>query len=240
MCRLSLDVPATSESLHQLDCSHETNRTRLDDADVADRNETNYQYAEERHQLYYRCIFEEKERKTENRVADCRSTNPPVSLLTNDSQSFDLDNEFPSKVLLRLHNLTADSPTTTLFVTPSTTSSPVWLTLPKFPDLNETTHILYLKCDRFRDVDAHILCVLQRTEDDTYKPPLRERKWTYLLAVIAIAGGGLGNILVCLAVCLDRSLQNVTNYFLLSLAVADLLVSLFVMPLGAIQGFYGK
>lgn len=64
--------------------------------------------------------------------------------------------------------------------------------------------------------------------------------WTFLFVVVFILAGGLGNILVCLAVLLDRRLQNVTNYFLLSLAIADLLVSLFVMPLGAIPGFLGK
>ncbi|KAJ8916207.1 hypothetical protein NQ315_016346 [Exocentrus adspersus] len=64
--------------------------------------------------------------------------------------------------------------------------------------------------------------------------------WSFLFVVVFILAGGLGNILVCLAVLLDRRLQNVTNYFLLSLAIADLLVSLFVMPLGAIPGFLGE
>ncbi|XP_074040670.1 5-hydroxytryptamine receptor 2A isoform X2 [Leptinotarsa decemlineata] len=64
--------------------------------------------------------------------------------------------------------------------------------------------------------------------------------WSFLFVVVFITAGGLGNILVCLAVLLDRRLQNVTNYFLLSLAIADLLVSLFVMPLGAIPGFLGN
>ncbi|XP_070500047.1 5-hydroxytryptamine receptor 2C [Chironomus tepperi] len=63
--------------------------------------------------------------------------------------------------------------------------------------------------------------------------------WTFLFAIFFIIAGGLGNILVCLAVALDKKLQNVTNYFLLSLAVADLLVSLFVMPLGAVPAFLG-
>ncbi|XP_058117586.1 D(2) dopamine receptor [Anopheles ziemanni] len=63
--------------------------------------------------------------------------------------------------------------------------------------------------------------------------------WSFLFVILFIFAGGLGNILVCLAVALDRKLQNVTNYFLLSLAIADLLVSLFVMPLGAIPGFLG-
>lgn len=64
-------------------------------------------------------------------------------------------------------------------------------------------------------------------------------EWIYLLVIVFILAGGLGNILVCLAVALDKKLQNVTNYFLLSLAVADLLVSLFVMPLGAVPAFLG-
>lgn len=70
--------------------------------------------------------------------------------------------------------------------------------------------------------------------------PAQHYEWTYLFVIVFIILGGLGNILVCLAVALDKKLQNVTNYFLLSLAVADLLVSLFVMPLGAVPGFLGK
>ncbi|KAF4528586.1 hypothetical protein B566_EDAN015806 [Ephemera danica] len=64
--------------------------------------------------------------------------------------------------------------------------------------------------------------------------------WYFLaFALTLMAAGAVGNILVCLAVCTDRALQNSTNYFLLSLAVADLLVSLCVMPLGAIPSFLG-
>lgn len=75
-------------------------------------------------------------------------------------------------------------------------------------------------------------------QHNVHKPPHYE--WTYLFVIFFILAGGLGNILVCLAVALDKNLQNVTNYFLLSLAVADLLVSLFVMPLGAVPAFLGK
>lgn len=69
---------------------------------------------------------------------------------------------------------------------------------------------------------------------------LWDSDWSFLFVLVFILAGGLGNILVCLAVLLDRRLRNYTNYFLLSLAMADLLVSLFVMPLGAIPGFLGK
>jgi 5-hydroxytryptamine receptor 7 len=40
----------------------------------------------------------------------------------------------------------------------------------------------------------------------------------------------VGNILVCLAVVLVRKLRKPQNYLLVSLAVSDLFVSLFVMP----------
>ncbi|XP_060810361.1 alpha-1D adrenergic receptor [Amyelois transitella] len=74
------------------------------------------------------------------------------------------------------------------------------------------------------------------TESDSDKS---QYDWSFLFVILFIVAGGVGNILVCLAVCLDKRLQNVTNYFLLSLAIADLLVSLFVMPMGAIPGFLG-
>ncbi|XP_030678552.1 5-hydroxytryptamine receptor 4 isoform X1 [Nomascus leucogenys] len=46
----------------------------------------------------------------------------------------------------------------------------------------------------------------------------------------------LGNLLVMVAVCWDRQLRKIkTNYFIVSLAFADLLVSVLVMPFGAIE-----
>ncbi|KYM77543.1 D(2)-like dopamine receptor [Atta colombica] len=78
-----------------------------------------------------------------------------------------------------------------------------------------------------------------RSRIDSTGIKTRRFDWSFLFVAVFIVAGGLGNILVCLAVGLDRKLHNVTNYFLLSLAVADLLVSLFVMPLGAIPGFLG-
>uniref|UniRef100_A0A8D8I9N4 5-hydroxytryptamine receptor 2A n=1 Tax=Culex pipiens TaxID=7175 RepID=A0A8D8I9N4_CULPI len=62
-----------------------------------------------------------------------------------------------------------------------------------------------------------------------------------LLATVLVFGTAAGNILVCLAIVWERRLQNVTNYFLMSLAITDLMVALSVMPLGIltlVRGYF--
>ncbi|XP_031343920.1 5-hydroxytryptamine receptor 2C [Photinus pyralis] len=56
--------------------------------------------------------------------------------------------------------------------------------------------------------------------------------WWGLLALVLVIGTAAGNILVCLAITWEKRLQNVTNYFLMSLAITDLMVAILVMPLG--------
>lgn len=72
------------------------------------------------------------------------------------------------------------------------------------------------------------------------KVEVTNSQWAMLTLIIVIVCTALGNLLVCLAVCLDRRLQNMTNYFLMSLALADFLVSILVMPFGMIVELYGK
>ncbi|XP_015271754.1 PREDICTED: 5-hydroxytryptamine receptor 2C [Gekko japonicus] len=67
---------------------------------------------------------------------------------------------------------------------------------------------------------------------------IREKNWPALLILIIILLTIGGNILVILAVSLEKKLQNATNYFLMSLAVADMLVGILVMPVSLITILY--
>jgi len=60
----------------------------------------------------------------------------------------------------------------------------------------------------------------------------------FLLFVIVIMAIG-GNVLVCLAVGYKRKLQNMFNFFLVSLALSDMLSAILVMPLSIIKTAVG-
>ena len=64
--------------------------------------------------------------------------------------------------------------------------------------------------------------------------------WWALLTILLVIATATGNILVCLAISWEKRLQNVTNYFLMSLAMTDLMVAILVMPLGILTLFKGK
>lgn len=69
---------------------------------------------------------------------------------------------------------------------------------------------------------------------------LKAKNWPALLILIIIFLTIGGNILVILAVSLEKKLQNATNFFLRSLAVADMLVGILVMPISLINILYGE
>jgi len=54
--------------------------------------------------------------------------------------------------------------------------------------------------------------------------------WSLVLLVFPVLTV-FGNVLVVLSVYRERSLQTVTNYFIVSLAIADIMVAILVMPL---------
>ncbi len=69
--------------------------------------------------------------------------------------------------------------------------------------------------------------------------PLRHVIVGLILSILALCAC-VGNILVILSVFTNRRLRTVTNCFVVSLAVADLCVSILVMPLGIIVEVTGR
>ncbi|KAK5935726.1 hypothetical protein CgunFtcFv8_021067 [Champsocephalus gunnari] len=57
-----------------------------------------------------------------------------------------------------------------------------------------------------------------------------------ILLIVVITGG---NVLVCLSVFLEKALKTTTNYFIVSLAFADLLLAVLVLPLFVYAEFQG-
>ncbi|XP_025896731.1 5-hydroxytryptamine receptor 2C isoform X2 [Nothoprocta perdicaria] len=74
---------------------------------------------------------------------------------------------------------------------------------------------------------------------DVSRMSVREKNWPALLILVIILLTIGGNILVIMAVSLEKKLQNATNFFLMSLAVADMLVGILVMPVSLIAVLYG-
>ena len=65
-------------------------------------------------------------------------------------------------------------------------------------------------------------------------------RWPALFLIFFSLFGIVGNVLVCLAIGTERRLQNRTNWFLVSLAFADLLLSGLVIPLAIVKEFSGR
>ncbi|XP_022617008.1 5-hydroxytryptamine receptor 2C-like [Seriola dumerili] len=76
------------------------------------------------------------------------------------------------------------------------------------------------------------------TQESITRAVIKEKNWPALLILVIIALTIGGNILVILAVSLEKKLQNATNFFLRSLAVADMLVGILVMPISLINILY--
>ncbi|XP_025834740.1 dopamine D2-like receptor [Agrilus planipennis] len=80
-------------------------------------------------------------------------------------------------------------------------------------------------------LDHQLLNCSQIVNDScAYRTELREYNYWALLLVVFPIFTLFGNVLVILSVYRERTLQTITNYFIVSLALADLLVAVVVMP----------
>lgn len=107
-----------------------------------------------------------------------------------------------------------------------------------FEEIN-TSHGCNLTSD-FEDAMNHSCEGTPASLYNTSLFQLHEKNWPALLMVLVIIVTIFGNILVIMAVSLEKKLQNAMNYFLMSLAIADMLLGFLVMPVSMLTILYGK
>lgn len=95
-------------------------------------------------------------------------------------------------------------------------------------------------CNVTADFDHTTNCPCEGNLTTSLFPILHEKNWPALLTVIVIIITIFGNILVILAVSLEKKLHNATNYFLMSLAITDMLLGFLVMPISMLTILYGE
>lgn len=65
------------------------------------------------------------------------------------------------------------------------------------------------------------------------------KNWLVLILSFFSLFGIIGNYLVCCAITRDKTLKTTTNYYVFSLALADLAVCILVLPVAISKDFYG-
>ena len=110
--------------------------------------------------------------------------------------------------------------------------------------------ILYIVCCNFVSSEMRVISYTLETSiynlselninfNITKKLPYNNN-WPVLSLSVFSVFGVFGNLLVCLTIKRDHALQTSVNYYLFSLAIADLAVCSIVIPLSLIQDFKGK
>ncbi|XP_048483406.1 dopamine D2-like receptor [Plutella xylostella] len=93
------------------------------------------------------------------------------------------------------------------------------------------------------DLFDNLNCSMNGTFNSScFRDEIPESNFWALLLLIFPFFTLFGNVLVIMSVVKERTLQTVTNYFIVSLAVADLLVAVVVMPFGVyylVNGSWG-
>jgi len=93
-----------------------------------------------------------------------------------------------------------------------------------------------------------IMSYSNRSSTESIPEPIPDiRQPVYMIVIYSLAYGTvflfslIGNILVIAVVCKTRRLHSLTNFFIVNLALADLLVTVFCIPINLLDSlFNGK
>ena len=126
-------------------------------------------------------------------------------------------------------------------------SSPTVATRPRFriwfyreKELHGNGSDVVRRCGRDMNSSVGGNCSEEDVDGEGTDDGIRTYNWAalFLFAIVIVTIGG--NVLVCLAVSYKRKLQNMFNFFLVSLALSDMLSAILVMPLSIIKAAVGK
>ena len=92
-------------------------------------------------------------------------------------------------------------------------------------------HVYSNTCDLTTGVYNHSACHERNGSGETLGLDTGERHYWAIVLLAFPVFTVFGNVLVVLSVYREKSLQTVTNYFIVSLATSDIMVALLVMPL---------
>ena len=84
----------------------------------------------------------------------------------------------------------------------------------------------------FQGYNVHIDSFANDSKSSTVN---QEYNWPVLCLFAIVIMALCGNILVCISVRVEKKLQNMFNYFLVSLAMSDMLSATLVMPLSIVK-----
>lgn len=109
------------------------------------------------------------------------------------------------------------------------------------PQVDYTTQInmIFDNCSGFTNQDLNGYMDIAKKGTTVPEPPLYILVCVSILYTSIFLSGILGNSLVVFVVFMNRDMRNPTNYFLINLSIADLLVIVVCMP-SAFMDLYAK